>query len=78
MSDFSVNDKLKVKYDEYYNGESEWRRLGAIDKASNIIDLCKAIPHNNVLDIGSGEGSVLKRLCDLGFGEMLYSLEISK
>lgn len=78
MSDFSVNDRLKENYDNYYEGESEWRWLGAIDKADNIVALCKNYPHTTILEIGAGEGSILKRLSDLRFGEVLYALEISK
>ena len=51
--------------------------MGAIDKASNIVALCDAIPHSLILEIGAGEGSILKRLSELGFGEELYALEIS-
>jgi ubiquinone/menaquinone biosynthesis C-methylase UbiE len=77
-SDLAVSTKLKENYDAYYDGESEWRALGAIDKAANIVDLCSSIPHGRILDIGSGEGAILKRLSDVRFGEILYSLEISQ
>ncbi len=75
---FIVNEKLKANYDTYYDGESEWRWIGSADKATNILDICSEIPHRKVLDIGSGEGSVLKRLSDVRFGEDLFSLEISE
>lgn len=78
MKSISVNRKLQATYDNYYNGKSQWRRLSAIDKANNIITLCSAYPHKTILEVGSGEGSILKRLSDLQFGEALYSLEISK
>jgi ubiquinone/menaquinone biosynthesis C-methylase UbiE len=78
MSNFTVNKKLKANYDNYYEGESEWRWITAVCKATNILDICSAIPHRKVLDIGSGEGAVLKRLSDAGFGEELFSLEISE
>jgi len=74
---FIVDEKLKANYDNYYDGKSEWRRITAVCKAANIIDICSAIPHEKILDIGSGEGSVLKRLSDVGFGN-LFSLEISE
>ncbi len=72
-----VKDKLKANYDGYYQGESEWRRLGAMDKANNIVALCGGRPHKSILEIGAGEGSVLQRLSDWKFGEHLYALEIS-
>ncbi len=75
---FSVSDRLKVIYDDYYTGESKWRWLGALDKVNNIVTLCNQYPHRIVLEVGSGEGSILKRLSALAFAEELYSLEISK
>lgn len=78
MVDLYVSAKLKANYDNYYEGESEWRCLGAIDKANNIVALCNKYPHKSILEIGSGEGSILKRLSDLKFGGSLYSIEISK
>jgi ubiquinone/menaquinone biosynthesis C-methylase UbiE len=77
-SDLSVSPRLKQNYDSYYEGESEWRALGALDKAKNIANLCGAIAHKRILDIGSGEGAILKRLSDMHFGDALYSLEISQ
>jgi SAM-dependent methyltransferase len=74
----AVSDTLKENYDSYYGGESAWRALGAIGKVQNIVDLCGALPHNRILDVGSGEGALLRRLSDLNFGEELYSLEISQ
>jgi SAM-dependent methyltransferase len=73
----SVSDKLKANYEDFYDGESEWRRLGAVDKANNIISLCSSYPHRMILEIGAGEGAILQRLAELGFGEALYGLEIS-
>ena len=76
MAEMTVGAKLKENYDSYYQGESEWRALGAMDKADNIVQLCKEAPHGNILEIGSGEGAILKRLSDLNFGENLCSIEI--
>ncbi|MCL4300764.1 MAG: methyltransferase domain-containing protein [Anaerolineae bacterium] len=73
----SVSAKLKTNYEDFYEGESEWRRLGAVDKAKNIVSLCTSYPHRTILEIGAGEGAILQRLSDLGFGEALYGLEIS-
>jgi ubiquinone/menaquinone biosynthesis C-methylase UbiE len=73
-----MSGQLKTNYENYYEeGDSEWRRLGAVDKAANIVSLCQAIPHATLLEIGAGEGSILKRLSELSFGEELYALEIS-
>lgn len=78
MVNVSLNSKLKANYDSYYSGVSEWRRLGAIDKAENIVRLCRNVPHERILEIGSGEGSILQRLSDLQYGEALFSVEISR
>lgn len=72
-----VSSNLKAMYDGYYDGPSEWRWLGAVAKAANITQLCQGYPHNTILDVGCGEGSILQRLSDLRFGGELYGLEIS-
>ncbi len=80
MKSVLLNEKLKQSYNEYYCGESEteWRQLGAIDKAHNITNACKAIPHDTIVEIGAGEGSLLQELADRKFGKELYALEISE
>jgi len=80
MNDLGVDKKLKNLYDNSYGNQSipGWRELCAIDKSQNIMDLCKNIPHSKVLDIGSGEGSIIKRLSSLNFADEFYSLEISE
>ena len=78
MQDFLVDENLKKKYDGYYEeGDSEWRWIAAMNKANNIISLCKNHPHNSILEIGAGEGSILKWLSERMFGKELYGLEIS-
>jgi ubiquinone/menaquinone biosynthesis C-methylase UbiE len=79
MSNFTTSKHLKDNYDNYYDedGESEWRQLCALDKADNITSLCESYPHNSILEIGAGEGSILKRLSELEFGKELYGLELS-
>jgi SAM-dependent methyltransferase len=75
----AVSAKLKDNYDGYYeDGESTWRVLSAIDKVQNVVDLCSALPHATILEIGSGEGALLQGLSDGNFGEELHSLEISQ
>ena len=73
-----LSRQLERNYADYYaEGDSEWRRLGALDKVDNIVNLCGALPHRRILEIGAGEGSILRRLSELRFGEELYALEIS-
>ena len=73
-----VSPELRRHYDAYYgDGASEWRRLGALAKAQNVLALCAEWPHASVLEIGAGEGALLARLAELGFGERLFACEIS-
>jgi SAM-dependent methyltransferase len=78
MDDLSVGEEIRRIYDYSGTGNPEWRRLGAIGKAANILDLCARYPHRTVLEIGAGEGAILCRLSELGFAEDLYALEISE
>jgi SAM-dependent methyltransferase len=78
MGNITVSDKLQANYDDYYHGESEWRRLGAIDKAKNIVSLCSSYAHASILEIGCGEGAILNRLSELHFGDRLFAIEISR
>jgi ubiquinone/menaquinone biosynthesis C-methylase UbiE len=78
MEKTAVSDKLKKNYEHYYDGgDSEWRRIGAVGKADNIIALSSQYPHDTILEIGAGEGSILKRLSELEFGKKYYALDIS-
>lgn len=78
VADVNVCEHWKKSYDDYYaTSDPEWRRLGAIDKADNVVRLCASLAGGTVLEIGSGDGAVLSQLADLGFGESYCSLEIS-
>ncbi|HEU5401710.1 MAG TPA: class I SAM-dependent methyltransferase, partial [Terriglobales bacterium] len=57
---------------------SAWRWIGSEDKYKNIARLCCGIPRHRVLEIGSGDGAVLKRMDNAAFAEELFSLEISE
>ena len=77
----SVDQKLIENYRHYYDqgdGTAEWRRLGALDKCSNIIRLCSGLAHDRILEIGCGEGAVLERLATLDFGRTFVGLEVSE
>jgi ubiquinone/menaquinone biosynthesis C-methylase UbiE len=78
MNEVTLSEQLKANYEDYYKeGDSEWRRLGAICKGENIVSLCSDLPRAAMLEIGAGEGSILSRLSELNFCEELYALEIS-
>ena len=73
-----LSPKLKSNYQDYYHDfDNEWRRLGAIEKAKNIINLCNDLSINSVVEIGAGEGAVIERLSKLYFAQNFYALEIS-
>ncbi len=78
MSDIEISADLKSNYEDYYEeGDSEWRWLGAINKVNNIQALCTDLSINSIIEIGAGEGSILKRLSELEMADELYALEIS-
>jgi SAM-dependent methyltransferase len=80
MSPIPISNKLKADYDNYFytkEGELEWRELSSIDKVKNILYLCETIRHESTLEVGCGEGAILKRLSGLNFSDNLYGLEIS-
>ncbi len=73
-----VDPHWKQNYERFYEGDVEaWRRIGAVDKADNIVRLCSPYPHAHVLEIGCGDGAVLARLSEVGFGEALHGVELS-
>jgi SAM-dependent methyltransferase len=78
MSELKVSAHLQSNYKDYYKEpDSEWRSLGAIDKAHNIQTLCNDLQINSVIEIGAGEGAILQQLSALDFAKDLYALEIS-
>ena len=73
-----VSETLHKKYNHYYGQEtlSEKRAIAATQTIQHLISLspnCGA----NILDIGAGDGSLLKKLHQLGIGENLHALEVS-
>lgn len=78
VGEIGVSDHLSANYRDYYEeGDCEWRRLGALGKADNIVTLCRDLPRRSILEIGAGEGSILSRLSALNFGETFHAIEIS-
>jgi ubiquinone/menaquinone biosynthesis C-methylase UbiE len=73
----SVSSSQQRLYDNYYDDASEWRWIGALAKADNINNLSLDLPHERILEIGAGDGAVLKRLSEIKFGNEYYALEIS-
>jgi ubiquinone/menaquinone biosynthesis C-methylase UbiE len=73
------SNQVKEAYaNQYENSIIEWRRSGAWFKAKNIIELSKETPIKSVLEVGSGEGSVLEWLSKWNFCTNLNAIEISE
>src|SRR5215471_15096125 len=75
----TVSLKLKEHYEQGYADYSrtEWRALGALHKSANIMQLCRDVPHESILEIGAGDGAVLELLRKNNFGSEWHALEIS-
>lgn len=63
-----------------YVAPSDWRMLGARGKADHVMALCgrHGIKPKSVLEVGAGDGSILRCLSEGNFCEQLYGLEISQ
>ena len=79
MTEQTISDGVKTAYDEFYEKHDEaWRMLGAKYKAQHIIDVCKSHNFKKVLEVGAGDGSILKFLADQNFAPEYYAVEISE
>jgi ubiquinone/menaquinone biosynthesis C-methylase UbiE len=79
MSDQTVTGSVKTAYDEFYQEHDEaWRMLGAKYKAQHILDVCEGRVFKKVLEVGAGDGSILKLLADKNFAPEYYAVEISE
>jgi SAM-dependent methyltransferase len=75
-----MSKELASNYANYYTNDDDlptWRRLGALDKCANIVHLCSTLDHDQILEVGCGEGAILQRLSELQFGTKYAGLEIS-
>jgi len=55
-------------YANYYAEDeslAQWRSLGALGKAANIVELCGHNPERTVIDIGCGDGAIIERMASL-------------
>ncbi|SEQ84785.1 class I SAM-dependent methyltransferase [Pedobacter rhizosphaerae] len=74
-----LSEEVKTAYDNFYtNSDVAWRMLGAKYKAQNIVDVCKGVKPQKVLEVGAGDGSILHFLNDWHFAPELYALEIAQ
>jgi ubiquinone/menaquinone biosynthesis C-methylase UbiE len=74
-----VNKNIQEAYTTQYSSDSTiWRGLGAKQKYQNIKQITAGNTFNKVLEVGAGDGSILKLLSDNNFSKELYALEISE
>lgn len=79
MQPSALSDNVKTAYDEFYEKHDEaWRMLGAKFKAQHVVDVCKGREFKKVLEVGAGDGSILKLLADANFAPEYYAVEISE
>jgi ubiquinone/menaquinone biosynthesis C-methylase UbiE len=78
MQKLQTSGNVKNAYDEFYKTHDEaWRMLGAKYKAQHIIDVCKGQSLKKVLEVGAGDGSILKLLSNQNFAPEYHAVEIS-
>ena len=79
MNSIELNKEIKNIYDNTYSDRrSEWRIISAVDKAKNLVNLTKNFPHDKILDIGAGDGSLLINLSEAQFGKEYHAIELTK
>ncbi len=79
MQESIIGGDYKTAYDQFYQKHDEaWRMLGAKYKAQHIIDVCKGLTFANVLEVGAGDGSILKILSESNFAPGYHAVEISE
>jgi ubiquinone/menaquinone biosynthesis C-methylase UbiE len=75
----AINPNIQEAYKDQYSSESAiWRGLGAKQKFQNIIKITTGKTFNKVLEVGAGDGSILKLLSENNFAEELHAVEISE
>jgi ubiquinone/menaquinone biosynthesis C-methylase UbiE len=73
-----VSNTIQEAYSSQYDESIiAWRTNAAKYKAKNILELAKTIQFNTVLEVGSGEGSILDWLSKWDFSNNLNAIEIS-
>lgn len=74
-----LSNQVKEAYaNQYENSIIEWRNAGAWFKAKNIVKLSQSLALNSLLEVGSGEGSILNWLSKWDFCINLHAIEISE
>lgn len=75
------SNSLKESYERDYRENKSLaisRDVGGKQKAQNVMNLSSGISTDKVIEIGCGDGSVLKHVSNLGFCGSLYAVDISE
>jgi len=73
-----INKELQDKYENFYSDKTEtWRRIGALGKVENILEVSKGLNFEKVIDVGAGDGNILELLSQSGFAKEFTAAEIS-
>lgn len=78
MPALSISQRYRDHYAGYTPAPCQWYRAGALAKVDNLVALCSGVAHASLLEIGSGEGSVLARLAEIGFARELHAVDVSE
>jgi ubiquinone/menaquinone biosynthesis C-methylase UbiE len=79
MADDKLSGNVKTAYDEFYKEHDDaWRMLGAKYKAQHIVEVCQGHQFTKVLEVGAGDGSILKLLSAQNFALEYHAVEISE
>ena len=78
MSTLKISNRYSKLYQNPSEEPTEWRKIGAFDKVDNIIKLTNKFSHERILEIGCGDGAILKELSNRNYGSQLFGLEISQ
>jgi SAM-dependent methyltransferase len=62
----------------YGDRELDWRRIGAIDKVSNIQSLLRNERVESILDVGCGTGAVLSEIAKKGIGTSHKGIDLAE
>lgn len=72
------NLNIQDAYSKQYSDEmTDWRELAGKDKFNNIYSISQNLSFKNILEVGAGEGSILKWMEFNKFSNDLYAVEIS-
>lgn len=74
-----IAPNVQTAYEQQYqNQQSDWREIGAKQKALNIMALCGGLQPQKVLEVGTGDGSILVWLSRMEFAPEFHAVEIAE